>query len=110
MKAFAILLVLCFLVGCSSPGFSEDPKVAARQIEKSLPLGTSRVNAEKTLTASHLLYEIKHGAFGNENFPNYIYVDYFENDDSSVKRWQIALILESDKVSGYRINYGNIDQ
>ena len=106
MKAFAILIVLFFLVGCSSAGFSEDPKNAALQIEKSLPLGTSKANAEKILTESHLLYEIKHGAFGSETFPNYIYVDYFENDDSLVKLWQIALILESDKVSGYRINYG----
>ena len=110
MKYFAIILAVCCLAGCSSQGFSEDPKIAERQIEKSLPIGTSKADAEKILAQSHLLYEIKHGAFGNESFPNYIFVDYFENEDSSVKHWQIALILESEKISGYRINYGLIGQ
>ena len=105
MKAIVILFVLSLLVGCSSPAFSEDPKVAASQIEKSLPLGTSKANAERILTDSHLVYELKHGAFASEYLSDYIFIDYFENDDSSAKRWQIALILESEKISGYRVHY-----
>jgi hypothetical protein len=109
MKTYAILLSLLVLCGCSkSISLSEDPVTAAREIEAIIPIGTPKEKAEKLLSEVGISYREAEGSFGAENVGKYIYGDYSESKSFITKRWQVALILEADRVSQYRVNFGRI--
>jgi len=109
MKTSAILLVLRLLCGCSEPlSLSEDPATAARQIENIIPIGTPKEKAEEVLTKAGVTFREEEGKFGVENIGKYIYGDYSESKGFITKRWQVALILEADRVSQYRVSFGLI--
>jgi len=109
MKTYAILLSLCMLCGCStSLSLSDDPITAAGEIETIIPVGTSKEKAEKLLAKAGIVFREEEGMFGNENVGKYIYGDYRESRNFITKRWQVALILEADRVSEYRVNFGLI--
>jgi hypothetical protein len=109
MKTYAILLSLLMLCGCSkSLSLSEDPVTAAREIETIIPIGTPKEKAEKLLSEAGITFREAQGTFGAEDIGKYIYGDYSESKNFITKRWQVALILEADRVSQYRVTFGLI--
>jgi hypothetical protein len=114
VKAIFVPVLLFALTGCS-PGdlsaghpspLSEDISVAAHQLELLVPRGTSQMDAASILRRSGFSVKNMHGRFASETFPDYLF-GYFENGGRPVYRsWQVAVVLDGDKVKDYRVTTG----
>jgi len=108
-KTFLLAALLLGFGGCGDKlALSQNPAVARTQLEKLLPAGTSRVDAEKLLTQLGVKHVLQHGRFGSDTFSDYIYCDYSDGGFPVVRRWQAALVLKGDKVVDYRVTFGLI--
>jgi hypothetical protein len=116
MRVPILLVVMCFLIGCSQGGLnaggtsplSEDLGVAKHQLEQLVPRGTPQGDAAKTLSKVGFSVKLMHGSFGNESFPEFIYC-HFNNGGEPVSRsWMVAVVLKDARVIDYRVESGLI--
>ena len=107
MRPLFLALLVCMLCGCSeTPRLSKNPEAAKQQIEKLVPVGTSRDEAMRILTEFGFECSVQTGRYGDETFKEYIYGDYRANAgwvDSN--DWAIAVILKDGQVVDYRLYY-----
>jgi hypothetical protein len=105
MKLFAAIFFILLLVGCSKARWiSEDPKIAAQQIETLIPFGTSKEDAEKILGKAgikprRLNMQMNQGPV----FDYALQGDFIEDGFITKKRWVITVFLKDDRASTYEV-------
>jgi hypothetical protein len=109
MKLTASILLLLLMAGCSKTAWlSEDTKVAARQIEAIIPVGTEKEAAEEALikvgVKSRRLDAIRNKAPAEDYA---LQGDYTEDGIFTKKRWVITIFLQEDRASRYDVRLHN---
>lgn len=107
MKAFLGIFAAIALSGCSHTAeLSEQPSVAASQIEHWVPLGSTAGDALRVMRQHGFACStVTNGTFGNLRGVNYLYCDH-SSGGIVQRRWQAALVLAGGKVSGVQVSTG----
>lgn len=101
MRIFAFALAIA-IVGCThEEKLSEQPEQAAVQVRKWIPDGTPAADARQIMELHHFTCsEVTNGNFAGLDYPDYLYCDHKgPQSNSTVQRWQAALVLRDGKVS-----------
>jgi hypothetical protein len=100
------LAIGLYLGGCAQPvTLSDNPEIAARQLEALIPPGTSAADAIAILRAYQIRPERKAGRYDGEVFDDYLTFKLERYGTLMIETWHCALILEGGAVSGYRVGY-----
>jgi hypothetical protein len=109
MKAPLLVLAICAMSGCTIwPAFalSEDTKVARRQLEQLVPVGTSQAVAEQTLRAKGFTVQEWRGDFRTGRFDDYLLGSYEDSGFFVSREWHAELLLKDRRVADYRVSFG----
>jgi hypothetical protein len=102
----AAALVMSGCAASRPAPISEDIPTATHQLERIVPTGMAEDDAAAALKALGFSVDYSHGAWGAENFPEYLSCYYRDNGSIVFRSWRVAIVIVNAKVSGYRIVTG----
>jgi hypothetical protein len=109
--AAALLLTAGCFTSSSTPPLAEDYTDAYYQVHQWVPTGASLHDAQKTMEAHGFTCSMTRDAqWQNQSHVDYLYCDQIWSAPNSglvmKRRWQVALFLINDKVSGQYLATG----
>jgi hypothetical protein len=94
------------LGACAQPvTLSDNPEIAARQLEALIPPGTSAADAIAILGSYRIRSERKAGRYDGEEFEDYLSFKLERYGTLMIETWHCVLILNDGAVHGYRVGY-----
>ena len=111
MGAILIVVALAFC-GCvqNAPPLPEKAPEAKAQVEKWVPVGTSLIDAQHTMEQHGFQCIVtNNGAWDTRRGVDYISCDFAEKSGIStlvLRRWQVALFMENEKVTSVDVKVG----
>jgi hypothetical protein len=102
LTAFA----LCGCVAARPSPISDDVSTATKQLERIAPVGTAEGEAVVALKGIGFSVDYAHGAWGAENFPEYLSCYYRDSGSIVFRSWRVAIVIVNAKASGYRVVTG----